>query len=105
MRQTVTCGKNVLLCTIELTNVKSKFTNYHENKFTVSYLDNKVAAVRDCLFDVNEGNSKQLNVYCKAHRAGKATVRLDLGKWYLFEGKLQAYIAYFYQFNNLYLNS
>ena len=81
----VTCGDNVLLCSIHLPNSTSKFTDYHENKITVLYC-NRNAEVVDCCFDIEKVNSRKLNVYCYARRAGNATVRLDLGKWYQFDG-------------------
>ena len=85
--QTVTCGDNVLLCSIALADpINSKFTDYHENKITVLYRDRNAVAV-DCKFDIKEVNSRQLDVFCYARRAGKARVNVDLGKWYQVEGK------------------
>ena len=84
-RQTVTCGVRVLLCSIQLTNETSKFTDYHENKITVLYRDRNAEAVGDCTFDIEKVNSRQLNVFCYPRRAGRAIVRLDLGKWYQFD--------------------
>ena len=83
--QTVTCGDDVLLCSIDLPNSTSMFTNYHENKITVLYR-NRNTDVADCDFDIRKVDSRKLDVYCYARRAGKATVRLDLGKWYQFKG-------------------
>ena len=84
--QTVTCGDKVLLCSIALTDPNSKFTDYHENKITVLYRHRNAVAV-DCKFDIQEVNSRQLDVFCYARRAGKARVNVDLGKWYQVEGK------------------
>ena len=66
--------------------INSKFTDYHENKITVLYRDRNAVAV-DCKFDIKEVNSRQLDVFCYARRAGKARVNVDLGKWYQVEGK------------------
>jgi hypothetical protein len=85
--RTVTCGDKVLLCSIALTDPNSKFTDYHENKITVLYSDRNAVAVGDCKFDIKKVNSRQLNVFCYARRAGKARVNVDLGKWYQVEGK------------------
>lgn len=80
---TVTCGENVRLCSITLTNPRSRFKNYHENKSSVLYRN---AEVPDCEIYIKEENFRQIDVYCYACRAIKgAIVRLDLGKWYLFE--------------------
>ena len=85
--QTVTCGETALLCCIHLTNFNSRFTNYHENKIAVSYRGNNTEVTgRDYKFQIEVENSRQLNVYCNFRRAGKATVKLDLGKWYIIEG-------------------
>ena len=83
---TVTCGDYVLLCTIHLADPKSQFKDYHENKITVLY-NNKEVRVDDFKVEIGEVNPRQIDVFCMPRRAGKATVRLDLGKWYLFEGK------------------
>ena len=85
--RTVTCGDNVLLCSIALTDPNSKFTDYHENKITVLYRHRNAVAVGDCKFYIQEVNSRQLDVFCYARRAGRATVNVDLGKWYQVEGK------------------
>jgi hypothetical protein len=94
--QTVTCGERVLLCSINLTNPTSKFTDYHENKTTALY-SNRKSQVLDCKFDIRKINSRTLDVYCFAKRAGDATVRLDLGKWYQFESA-----AYYCKYTNFY---
>ena len=84
-RRTIPCEEVVLLGTIELTSAKSKFTTYEENKLSVSYLNKNVAAVAsDCRLHLRKGYT-QIYVYCKARRAGKAIVKLDLGSWYQFE--------------------
>ncbi|CAB4013895.1 Hypothetical predicted protein, partial [Paramuricea clavata] len=83
--RTVTCGEKVLLCSIALTDSNSKFTDYHENKITVLYCDRNAVAVGGCKFDIKKVNSRQLNVFCYARRAGKARVNVDLGKWYQVE--------------------
>jgi hypothetical protein len=85
--RTVTCGENVLLCSIALTDPNSKFTDYHENKITVLYHGRNAEAVGDCKLYITKVNSRQLNVFCYARRAGRATVKVDLGKWYQVEGK------------------
>jgi hypothetical protein len=85
--QTVTCGDKVLLCSIALTDPNSKFTDYHENKITVLYRHRNAEAVGGCEFRIEQVNSRQLNVFCYARRAGKARVKVDLGKWYQVEGK------------------
>lgn len=80
---TVTCGENVRLCSITLTNPRSRFKDYHENKSSVLYRN---ADVPDCEIYIKEENFRQIDIYCYACRAIKgAIVRLDLGKWYLFE--------------------
>ena len=86
--QTVTCGETIPLCSIHLTNFNSKFTNYHENKIAVSYRGyySEVTGL-DYKFQIEVENSRQLNVYCNFRRAGKAIVKLDLGKWYIIEGR------------------
>ena len=87
---TITCGEEVLLCSISLTNPKSLFTNYHEDKIDVSYCDaNPEAAREDCKFYIDEVTPRRIQVKCKARRAGRVRVKLDLGKWYLFQGKLE----------------
>ena len=86
-RRTVTCGDTSLLCSILLTNLNSQFKDYHENKITVLYHDKSTAAADDCEFHIKKVDSRQLDVYCLARCAGRATVKLDLGKWYQFEGK------------------
>ncbi|XP_028411789.1 uncharacterized protein LOC114534526 [Dendronephthya gigantea] len=84
--RTVTCGERLLLCSIQLTNSTSKFTNYHENKIAISYRRNNTeVAGRDCTFQIEEASFRQLKVYCVCRRAGKAIVKLDLGKWYIIE--------------------
>ena len=90
--QTVTCGDSVLLCTIKLSNSNATFANYDVNKCTVSYEDDICHDDTDvsrnrllCVKEINE--SRNLDVYCDARRAGKATVKLDLGEWYKFTGK------------------
>ena len=85
--RTVTCGENVRLCSIALTDPNSKFTDYHENKITVLYHGRNAEAVGDCKLYITRVNSRQLNVFCYARRAGRATVKVDLGKWYQVEGK------------------
>ena len=84
---TITCGEKVLLCSISLTNPKSSFTNYHENKTAVSYCNANPEAGRrrDCEWSL-EVTPQLLNVYFTAYSAGKANVKLDLGKWYIFQG-------------------
>ena len=86
--QSITCGEKVLLCSIGLTNLKSTFTNYHEDKIAVSYRDGNPEAGRSrgCEWSI-EVNPKLINVYFTAYRAGNVTVTLDLGKWYIFQGK------------------
>ena len=85
-RTTIPNEEVVLLGTIELTSAKSTFTDYHENKLSVSYLNENVAAVASgCRLYLWKGNTR-INVYCEARRAGKAIVKLDLGSWYQFEG-------------------
>ena len=86
-RSVITCGETALLCSIELTNPNSKFKDYHENKITIFNRDKNAITVEDCEFYITEVNSRQLDVRCYARCAGRATVRLDLGKWYQFEGK------------------
>ncbi|CAB4013894.1 zinc finger CCHC domain-containing 24-like [Paramuricea clavata] len=84
--RTVTCGDEVLLCSIALTDPNSKFTDYHDkNKITVLYRHRNAEAVGGCEFRIEEVNSRQLNVFCYARRAGKARVKVDLGKWYQVE--------------------
>ena len=87
--RTITCGEVVLLCSIGLTNARSTFTNYHENKITVLYCNGSSGAGRkgDCIFYIQKINPQLIQVKCKARRAGKVKVKLDLGKWYLFQGK------------------
>ena len=84
----ITCGEEVLLCSITLINPKSTFTNYHENKIAVLYCNGKPEAGReDCTFCIEKVNPRLIEVKCKARRAGKVKVELDLGKWYLLQGK------------------
>ena len=83
----ITCGNTALLCSIKLTTPNSEFSVYHENKIVALYDNEGTATGHGCEFRIEEVNAKQLDVYCDARRAGRATVKLDLGKWYLFEGK------------------
>ena len=85
--QTVTCGDKVLLCSIALTDPNSKFTDYHENKITVLYRHRNAVAVGGCEFRIEQVNYRQLDVFCYARHTGRATVKVDLGKWYQVEGK------------------
>lgn len=86
--RTITCGDEVLLCSIGLNNPNSTFTNYHENKIAVLYYNgNPETGREDCIFCIQRVNPGLIEVKCKARRAGKVKVQLDLGKWYLFQGK------------------
>ena len=89
LEQTITCGEEVLLCSIGLTNPKSTFTNYHENKIAVSYCDKNTEAGGSTKYEcyIVEVNSRLLDVYFTAYRAGEVKVKVDLGKWYLFKGE------------------
>lgn len=87
--RTITCGDRVLLCSIHLISPKSKFTNYHKNVITISYVDENTEKVQDCEFHINQVSESQLDIFCVLRRAGYAIVKLDLGKWYLFEGKVK----------------
>lgn len=86
--QTITCGEKVLLCSIGLTNLNSTFTNYHEDKIAVSHRNGSPEAgrSRDCEWSI-EVNPKLIDVHFTTYRAGNVTVTLDLGKWYIFQGK------------------
>ena len=84
--QTIACGQEVLLCSIGLNNPNSVFTNYHENKITVSYRGVNSEAGRSTNYECyTKVNSRLLDVYFTAYRAGQVKVKLDLGKWYLFQ--------------------
>ena len=90
----ITCGNSALLCRIELTHPNSKFSAYHENKIVALYDNESTTTAGDCEFRIEvSANGKELDVYCDARRAGRATVKFDLGKWYLFEGKRTYYIV------------
>ena len=41
---------------------------------------------KDCEWSI-EVNPELINVYFTAYRAGNVSVKLDLGKWYIFKGK------------------
>lgn len=88
--QTITCGDEVQLCSIGLNNPKSIFTNYHENKIAVSYCNKDPQAGGSTKYECyirKVNDSRSLDVYFTAYRAGEVKVKLDLGKWYLFRGK------------------
>ena len=84
---TLTCGYKALLCSIALTNRNSKFSGYYENKIAILYHDKRAVTAEDIKFYIEQVNSKVLHVSCYARCAGTAKVKLDLGKWYQFEGK------------------
>ena len=77
--RTITCGEKVLLCSLSLTNPKSTFTNYHEDKIAVLYCNGNRETRRhkDCKWSI-EVNPELINVYFTAYRAGNVSVKLDL---------------------------
>ena len=82
------CGERTLLCSIELTRSKANFTSYHKNEIKVLSEDGTVFEKGECEINIAIGN-RLLNVFCLPKRSGKATVKLDLGKWYTFKGITQ----------------
>ena len=85
VQQRLTCGHKAQLCSVVLRNPNSKFSVYHENKIAIWYDDKRAVTGKDIKFYIDEVNSNELRVSCYALCAGKATVKLDFGKWYQFE--------------------
>ena len=77
--RTITCGEKLLLCSLSLTNPKSTFTNYHQDKIAVLYCNGNRETRRhkDCKWSI-EVNPELINVYFTAYRAGNVSVKLDL---------------------------
>ena len=81
------CGVETLLCSIKLNNPSAKFTNRHSDcSQIIREVEDEFCAdewVRN--LKLQEGSSGNvLDVFCLATEPGRATVKLDLGRWYKF---------------------
>jgi hypothetical protein len=95
----IQCGVETRLCSIKLNNPAFEFTNWHKNKTHIiregeeEFREDEWAMCIKIHENASGKLGNVLDIFCRATQPGRATVKLDLGRWYKFVNKSEFLIS------------